>query len=375
MLSLLLTSLALAEPHPQCAADSAVVEVEKYHLAVIGNTRQLKRSDTASGRINFSEETTPALLTNIKNKSPNCVAFVGDFTRSGHKKEWARFQTNQLSHLGSIPVLPIAGDLEGLKDSKYLNFKTNFPDLGTNIGYNRVSSWYSYDVKMEGVTWRFMVLDANKELLKSKWKEQLAWIDETMQGEFNALFIFMHQPYYNLSGSSPKMNPNGNPKELIDYVENSMMDMKLRAVFFGGEHANQVILPQGNFGTAYVGAGGGGAPADDLYLWQPGEAFDILERVSLESVFRDKLLAEVDRWNSQSPLSASTLNKAFNTGSYKDFPGLIEGNSYPIQGWWSLELEGKSSTITYYHYYMNGSINPIYRLKYSERGGWKAKEL
>ena len=375
MMSILFSSLALAEPHPQCAVDSAVVQAEKYHMAIVGNTRSLKRTDAAAGRIYYSKEATPALLTNIKNKSPSCVAFVGDFTRTGHKKEWARFQSEQLSLLGSIPVLPIAGDSEGQKDSKYMNFKSNFPDFGTDIGYNRVSSWYSYDVKMKGTTWRFMVIDANKKLLKSKWKEQLAWIEQTMAEDFDVLFVFMHLPYYNLAGTSPKMNLEGTPKELINYIENRMMDMKLRAVFFGGEHANQVILPQGNFGTVYVGAGGGGAPADDLYLWQPGEAFDIMDKVSLEPVFRDKLLEQVDRWNSQSPLSTATLNKAFNAGSYKDFPGLIEGNAYPIQGWWSLELEGSSSVITYYHYYMNGSITPLYKLKYSEKSGWKASEI
>ena len=366
-------SLALAAPHPQCATDSTTITASKYQIAIVANTRGLKRSDTASGRISFSDETTPSILTNIKNKSPNCVAFVGDMTRSGHKREWVKFQKEQLSLLGDIPIIPVAGDSEGAKDPKYLNLKATFPDFGTDIGYNRVSSWMSYDVKTEGMTWRFMVLDANKSMLKSKWKEQMAWIDETMQeGEFDALFIFMHTPYYNLAGGSPKMNNEGTPKELIEQVDNSLLSMKLRAVFFGGEHANQVILPQGDFGTAYIGAGGGGAPADDLYLWQSGEKFDILDRVKLEPVFRDRLLKEVDRWNSQTPLSPTTMNKAFNTGSYKDFPGLIEGNAYPIYGWWSLDIEGSVSSITYYHHYMNGSIQPIYKLRYSEKSGWKA---
>ena len=78
----------------------------------------------------------PALLTNIKNKSPNYWRFVGDFTRSGHKKEWSRFQTEQLSHLGTIPVLPVAGDSEGLKMLSILILKLIFQYR--NIGYNRV---------------------------------------------------------------------------------------------------------------------------------------------------------------------------------------------------------------------------------------------
>ena len=69
----------------------------------------------------------------------------------------------------------------------------------------------------------------------------------------------MHQPWYNLAGSSPKMNPQGNPEELISYVEGAVDMLKLRGVFFGGGHANQVILPNGPYGTLHVGAGGGGA--------------------------------------------------------------------------------------------------------------------
>ena len=46
---------------------------------------------------------------------------------------------------------------------------------------------------------------------RNQMEEQLSWIEETMQGEFDALF-FSHLPYYNLAGTSPKMNPEGNPK-------------------------------------------------------------------------------------------------------------------------------------------------------------------
>ena len=38
--------------------------------------------------------------------------------------------------------------------------------------------------------------------------------------------------------------------------------LKMRGIL-GGGHANQVILPNGPYGTLHVGAGGGGAPAED----------------------------------------------------------------------------------------------------------------
>ena len=50
------------------------------------------------------------------------------------------------------------------------------------------------------------------------------------------------------------------------------------------------------------------------------------------------LQEQVDRLHGQSPLSPATLDKAFNTGTYKDFPGLFEGMQVPTQGWWELVL-------------------------------------
>ena len=147
--------------------------------------------------------------------------------------------------------------------------------------------------------------------------------------------------------------------------------MKLRAVFFGGGHANQVLTPNGKYGTLYVGVGGGGAPAEDLYLWQSGENAGIMDKVQLESVFKESILDQVSKWNSRTPFSPGMMDKAFNQGSYQDFPGLIDGSEFPMQGYWELKLRGTQSVVVYHHYLPNDSFIKLYKMEYFENNGWK----
>ena len=356
-----------------CGTDGSVVKSDDiYTMAVLGNTRPAFKQDAMTGKIGQSKGVFTHLSTDIVKTHPQCVVLVGDMVPGASAKNWKKFQS-AMSVFQDTPIQPVMGDMEALKDEKYLQTQSVFPEMGTDIGYNRVGSWDYFDVQSKDTTWRIMTLDANKTILKSRWNEQLLWIDEAIKGEYDAMIIFVHLPWYNLAGSNPQMNPDDAPRELITYVEESLGMMKLKAVVFGGGHANQVIMPDGAFGTLYVGAGGGGAPAEDLYLWQPGFEHNMTKKIELEKTFRQVLLKEVDRWNSQSPLSASTMDKAFNTGTYKDFPGLIEGSQFPIQGWWELIIDGGYMGFLYHQYYQNESLNVIYRITYSEQGGWIPK--
>ena len=355
-----------------CGVEGQKHSVERYEFAILGNTRPLDvKSDPVAGRIGPTKGVTESLLKDIAKESPDCVVFVGDMVKNGSKKEWKKFEKNQLALIPEVSVQPVIGNNEAIKDPKYLNTEILFPDMGTDIGYNRVGSWSYFDVDTNGTSWRILVLDANKEALTSRWNEQQLWLDEVTKGDFDSMFVFVHLPWYNLAGSTPKMNPNGHPEELISYVAGSVDMLKVRGVFFGGGHANQVLLPNGPYGTLHVGAGGGGAPAEDLYQWQSGMEHGLVEKPELESTFVDVLREQVDRLHGQSSLSPATLDKAYNTGTYKDFPGLFEGTQVPTQGWWELVLKGTKSSIVYHHHLTNGSVEPIYELHYSDKRGWK----
>ena len=355
-----------------CGVDGAEIQANEFHIGIVGNTRPMDvKTDPVAGRIGPTKGVTANILRNIKKESVDCVVFAGDMVKNGSKKEWKKFQKQQLTLIDGIPVQPVIGDYESIKDDKYLNTELVFPDMGTDIGYNRVGSWSYFDVVTEDTTWRLLFLDANKDALTSRWNEQLLWLDEAVAGNFDGMFVFMHEPWYNLAGSNPQMNRKGYPEELISHLENSVDMMKIRGVFFGGGHANQVMLPNGPYGLVHIGAGGGGAPSEDLYLWRPGHEMGTVDDVKLEEQYVKSILEQVERWHGQSPLSASALDKAFNTGTYEGFPGLIDGTEFPVHGWWELSLKGAQSRVIYHHYYQNESLDEIYELRYTEKRGWK----
>ena len=370
LLSILLGAQVFASS--LCGTDGQVIDTEKYRFAIVGNTRPKDlKVDSLAGRLGPSKGVTKTILKDIKSTKPECVVFLGDVVKNGSVKEWKKFEKDQRSLLGDIPVQPVIGDHEAIKDSKYNNTRNVFPNMGTDIGYNRVGSWSYLDIKTKGFNWRILILDANKDALTSRWNEQMLWIDEVVKGDIDGMFIFLHQPWYNLAGASPKMNHSGQPEELLTYLENTLDMLTLRGVFFAGGHANQVILPNGAYGAVHVGAGGGGAPAEDLYLYQEGFDHGMTQKISLEPVFIESILKQVERWHGQTPLSPLALDKAYNTGTYKGFPGLIDGVEFPVQGWWELQLEGNKSKIVYHHHFINSSVEELYELHYSEKRGWK----
>ena len=104
-----------------------------------------------------------------------------------------------------------------------------------------------------------LVLDSNKKKLGSRWQEQLQWIPKAVSGRYEHLLVFMHNSRVTMAGQE-KMNKDGVALELEEAVEESAALMKLRAVFSAQSRASEIYLPDGRRGSAYVVAGGGGAP-------------------------------------------------------------------------------------------------------------------
>ena len=121
-------NFAIAEPTPLCAKDGQVISDDNiYKIALVGNTRPTNlRKDTAALRMGASEGVTTTILENIVGKKPDCISFVGDMVRSGNKREWKKFQSEQLQKTAGIPILPVVGNLESASDGKYINFNQTF---------------------------------------------------------------------------------------------------------------------------------------------------------------------------------------------------------------------------------------------------------
>ena len=77
------------------------------------------KNDSLVGKIGKTKGVTTSLLKNVAKASPDCVVFVGDMVKSGSKKDWKRFEKDQLSLIPKQSVQPVIGEYESLKDEIY----------------------------------------------------------------------------------------------------------------------------------------------------------------------------------------------------------------------------------------------------------------
>lgn len=406
MLSIVTCLLAGSLSMAQAKAPEAITDHKLYaddgdtreydgrvSFAVVGNTREpIPGLDQRAGRRGESAGVTEVLVADMVSQveagGPEFLVLTGDIVRTGASSEyngWSR-RFRKLADGGPAPsedakrlaVVPVAGDREAAGDKRYENFMGAFPEVGAEIGYNRVGSWYSFDVVSKGDTWRFLVLDTGKKRLGSRWSEQLNWVGRATKGDYDSLVVLMHDGLYDLSGRDLQMNRDNGPRELIDKVEETASDLTaLRAVFFAGGHANQVLMPEGPFGALYVGAGGGGAPGEDLKRWGPGEPAGLKEDLSLETMFDLALLGALSKWNDrmEDGVRDVVLNQARAQGSYEGFTGTFNGGAFPSYGWWQVDLEGEAIALNFRMLMPDGKMAFLYRASWTDDDGWKAMKF
>ena len=114
-----------------CGKEAQQHEVDQYTFAIVGNTIPMDvKNDSLAGRVGKTKGVTKSLLKNVGKSSPDCVVFVGDMVKSGSKKDWKRFEKDQLALIPELPVQPVIGEYEALKDTKYTNTEYLFSRFG-----------------------------------------------------------------------------------------------------------------------------------------------------------------------------------------------------------------------------------------------------
>lgn len=377
--------------HALYASDGAnIVSEDPLVFAVVGNTRQrVPALDAAStGRAvhaGIPDQVISDIAGRVIMGGPEFLVHLGDGVRGANALEWGIFDNDFHNLLdGStlpdqqtprIKAVPVAGDREAAGDKRFEGWGKAFPGVGAVIGYNRVGSWHHFDVEQAGHKWRFIVLDAGKKRLGSRWLEQKNWITKIAQEEFDSVLVFMHDPVFDLGGKKTEMNPDGGPAELIAHLEEELALLKLRAVFTAGHHTTQVIRADGPFGALHVGAGGGGAPADVLNRWGGADDAGRDEDIQLEPMFDMTVMDILTRHNRDAGLPDIVMDQARAEGSYKGFTAGYDPKHVPLYGWWEVEIAGEELDLRLRIRRPDGSFVQPYAAHYEPSDGWKGKKL
>lgn len=352
----------------------AVTDGDTVGFAIVGPNR------APVPRVGIEE--TNALVADVVDQTPmkglDFVVFTGDYVSSSSTAEWTAFSERWKDVLeGETPsetkrrrrVVPVPGDQEYAGDKRLVGYGAAFEGVGAQIGYNRVGSWYHFDVKSNGKTWRFVVVDTHKAELGSRWQEQLFWLPKVVsEGGYDQLLVLMPDPWVTMAGGVT-MDPGDAPSELLAIVDENAGLGKYIGVITGGTHTNEVYLPSGNFGEGVIVAGNSAVEGHDIARW--GAADDAgLKDVKLEPLFDLALAAEFDKWSTAKNFSEKTIDHAKARGAFETYTGVYEGASFPVQGWWAGEIVGSKLSLTFRMKGFDGKFYDIYKIGWSKKNGW-----
>lgn len=360
--------------------------VGAMHFAVVGDTRPAIPGDKVLGRasIEGAEEAIVAdISANVDALRLKFAVLLGNMVAGSTTGEWKTFTRNwmpalagsEISETGGsrIKSVPVCGVTDRIGDEWLTGFGAAFPGVGANIGANRVASWYRYDVAADGKTWRFIVLDADKATLGSRWDEQVSWIEGALKGRYDHVLVFMNRPKITLAKGASD-NDGGGPVELLDTVEQSTDLNAIVAVFSGNSGTNEIFLPGGRLGEAYINVSSG-APAATLARWRTNP------ELKLESIFDLQLIKSFDRTVEALGLAETVIDHAKARGSYEGFVGEYESRGFPIAGWWNVSVAGDTLGLDFRMWdpaagrgdEADGAswMTSIYQAGWTSKDGWK----
>lgn len=374
--------------HPILADDGETLRAsEPLVFALIGNTRDAAPGTDLAAGAAIHKGIRSAVVGDIaaaaaEDGGPAVLWMLGDHVRKGATSEWkavdkqlARILDGAKPPKGETPrqlrALPVAGDHEGEGDDRYFGYGDMFPNVGADIGFGRVASWYAFDLQSADKTWRFMVVDPRQEALGSRWTEQLGWVERTLKDpKFDFLVVVMHDPIYDLGGRQPDMNRGGGSLELLEEIEDRIGVQRLRAVLSAGHATNQVLLPDGPRGAIHVGMGGAGPVQESLMRWAAADTAGRAAEVNLEPIFDLALLDQMDRWHRDHGLPEAAIDEAKARGSFEGFTAAYNARHFPVAGWWTMRVDGGVMVLDFRYRKLDGTFANIYRVQHQPEVGW-----
>lgn len=351
----------------------------RVEFAVVGDMRPAIPGEQARGRVvtpKAEEAIVADISSSVQSDGVDFVVLMGNMVGASTTGDWKGFSTrwskllsgSELPETGTMRTrtIPVAGSSDRAGDERLAGFGAAFPGVGVDIGFNRVASWYMFDVQSDDTTWRLLVLDSDKATLGSRWDEQMAWIPKALDGDYDNLLVFMHHPRWtNAKGISS--DEGQGPSELLEAVDDATRIGALKGVFSGHSHTNEVYLPGGKFGEIFVVAGGGGAPADTLKRWgRVGE-----QDLKLEPIYDLALMKEFGKWAEAKAVPEALIEKARGEGSWSGFDAEIDPAAMPVQGWWNVVLDGETMELSFRMVGADDALKTLYTVNFAPKQGWK----
>lgn len=350
---------------------------KRVAFAIVGSTRGIGVGAKAEPKA--PQEIIADLRTQAAVRGMDFVLLTGGYVRRSTADEWGRFGRRwkdvldvdlRSDNKARKPVVAVPGSAEVLGDRKLTGFGAAFPGSSAGIGFNRNASWGKVDVNVGKTRWRFLMLDTHQKAMGSRWKEQLFWLPNAVSdGEFDKLVVVMPDPRVTMADGA-RMDPGDGPSQLIDIIEEYAPLNALTLVVSGGPQTNEVIMPTGAFGEAYVVAGNAGLGGPTLLQAAAADEAGFKD-VGLDPLYTVALMKEFDRRSETESFREDVIDKAKGRGNWETYTPRFDGDAFPVQGWWYVEIDTKGIALTFRVRRPDGTMADLYKTRRGKRGGWQ----
>ena len=214
-----------------------------------------------------------------------------------------------------------------------------------------------------------LFLDAGKDVLGSRWKEQLFWLPKVVTDPtFDKLVVFVNQPVVTLSTGHTAQAAE-NSKTLFTLIDDNIPLGKLKAIVSGGVATNEFFLPTGAYGEAFLVAGNGSVSSPGLDRWSKEQGIGEGD-LGHDAIFGLALLNEYEKWAEALAWPERALNEARAEGSWDGFVARLPGNRFPTSGWWTMEIDRAELSFSYRQRRYDGSFVDLFSARCDPNTGW-----
>ncbi|TNE87780.1 MAG: hypothetical protein EP330_17180 [Deltaproteobacteria bacterium] len=234
-----------------------------------------------------------------------------------HRQDWVQREA-WLTRL-DLPALAAVGGDESERTDAFMALHT---------GSDR--TWSSTDLRSGDAVWRLVALDASAT--GARWQDQLFWLPKVAsQAGYDHLVVVLGEAPWTLAADGA--GPRGEPaRELLDTIHAHAGTDRLRAVISGNTGTQELMLPSGPWGEAWLVAGTSGVAGRGMTDRTEGP-----HGVELRL--------------------APGLGKELGDGDA------------PV-GWWELELEGDRASVRLRAEVREDRFEERWRIHYTPDEGW-----
>lgn len=228
------------------------------------------------------------------------------------------------------PILPVVGPRTLHRDRQLRRLRGKV---------DVAEAYRAIDVRGGDVPWRLVALELGRDERDPAYAEQRYWLPRAVDAP--RVVVLAAQPSSTLTRLR---DPDDEARRLLAATRDLTPPGALVAVVQGGTRSNELHLPDGPWGPAWIVAGTSGTPSEDLLQSRP-----------------DRTLALAGAW----------VRALRVVGDPVDVEGIAvyRGDTVPMVGWWELALGERAEVV--FHRWTGAQTRSALRLTAGE-AGWAA---